>query len=89
MTLVIDLPEEKTRLLSQEATRRGVTAQDYARSAVETTLEHDTKETFPAREHSILELEGLGAEIWRDTHGKSLNASEYVRELRDEWDGRE
>jgi len=32
---------------------------------------------------SILELHGLGEEIW---HG--VDASEYVRKLRDEWDER-
>jgi len=30
---------------------------------------------------SLLELEGLGAEIWA-----GINADEYVRQLRDEWD---
>ncbi len=30
---------------------------------------------------SILDLEGLGAEIW-----EGVNADEYVRQLRDEWD---
>ena len=31
--------------------------------------------------HSILELHGLGKEIWQGVEG-----SEYVRKLRDEWD---
>jgi hypothetical protein len=31
-------------------------------------------------EHSILELEGLGAEIW-----EGIDAQEYVNALRDEW----
>jgi hypothetical protein len=35
------------------------------------------------KEHSILELEGLGAEIWKDVDGQ-----EYVDALRDEWDHR-
>jgi len=34
-------------------------------------------------EHSILELEGLGAEIWQD-----MDAQQYVDQLRDEWDNR-
>jgi hypothetical protein len=33
------------------------------------------------RERSILELRGLGAEIW---HG--VDAQQYVNELRDEWE---
>ncbi len=32
-------------------------------------------------EHSLLELEGLGAEIWQ-----GVDAQQYVNELRDEWD---
>ena len=31
--------------------------------------------------HSILELEGLGAEIW-----KGIDAQEYVRKERESWD---
>ena len=34
-------------------------------------------------EHSILELEGLGAEIWQ-----GIDAQEYVNRLRSEWDER-
>ena len=33
--------------------------------------------------HSILELHGLGKEVWQGVDG-----SEYVRKLRDEWDER-
>lgn len=35
------------------------------------------------RERSLLELEGLGAEIW-----EGVDAQEYVNELRKEWDHR-
>lgn len=35
------------------------------------------------RERSLLELEGLGAEIW-----DGVDAQEYVNKLRDEWDHR-
>ena len=34
-------------------------------------------------EHSLLELEGLGAEIWQ-----GIDAQQYVDEQRDEWDRR-
>jgi len=34
-------------------------------------------------ERSLLELEGLGAELW-----KGIDAQEYVNELRKEWDHR-
>ena len=33
--------------------------------------------------HSLMELEGLGAEIWQ-----GIDAQEYVNELRKEWDHR-
>lgn len=33
------------------------------------------------KKHSIMELEGLGAEIWR-----GIDAQEYVRRERDSWD---
>jgi hypothetical protein len=36
-----------------------------------------------ARKRSILDLEGVGAEIWR-----GIDAQEYVNRLRDEWDER-
>ncbi len=40
-------------------------------------------ETTPSSSHSILELAGLGAEIWQ-----GIDAQEYVHRLRDEWDTR-
>ena len=33
------------------------------------------------KRHSLLELEGLGAEIW-----KGIDAQEYVRKEREAWD---
>jgi hypothetical protein len=35
----------------------------------------------PRRDRSIMELHGLGAEIWQ-----GIDAQQYVNELRDEWD---
>jgi hypothetical protein len=35
------------------------------------------------KQHSILELAGMGAEIW-----EGIDAQEYVNQLRDEWDER-
>lgn len=35
------------------------------------------------REHSLLELEGLGAHLWR-----GIDARDYVRGLREEWEHR-
>jgi len=52
-------------------------------------LVEDLKRRIPAeaakpvkKKHSIMELEGLGKEIWQ-----GINAAEYVREMRAEWDG--
>ncbi len=39
----------------------------------------DTAE-MPTEKHSILELAGLGKEIW-----EGIDAQEYVNQLRDEW----
>ena len=39
--------------------------------------------TETPRQRSLLELEGLGSEIWQGT-----DAQEYVNELRKEWDHR-
>jgi hypothetical protein len=41
------------------------------------------KEAESPRQRSLLELEGLGAEIW-----EGVDAQEYVNELRKEWDHR-
>jgi hypothetical protein len=35
----------------------------------------------PRHDRSIMELHGLGAEIWQ-----GIDAQQYVNELRDEWD---
>lgn len=35
----------------------------------------------PPKERSLLELEGLGEEIW-----EGIDAQEYVNRMRDEWD---
>ncbi len=39
------------------------------------------EEARPKRD--IMELHGLGAEIW-----KGVNVEEYINEMRDEWDNR-
>jgi hypothetical protein len=39
--------------------------------------------THETQQHSLLELEGLGAEAW-----EGIDAQQYVNELRQEWDHR-
>jgi hypothetical protein len=40
-------------------------------------------ERTPLEQHSILELAGLGEEVWR-----GMDPQVYIRQLRDEWDDR-
>ena len=63
----------KPRPLSERLRLLAMIAQDLA---VETKEEEEPK-------HSLMELEGLGAEIWQ-----GIDAQEYVNELRKEWDHR-
>lgn len=42
-----------------------------------------TESDEPVKKHSLLELRGLGKEIW-----EGIDAKEYVDELRREWDHR-
>jgi hypothetical protein len=48
-------------------------------------IAHDLATTVAAglRQRSLLELEGLGADLW-----EGIDAQEYVNELRKEWDHR-
>ena len=52
---------------------------------VEIIAKEIASEGYPQRKakRSLLELEGLGAEIW-----EGIDAQEYVNELRREWDHR-
>ena len=47
---------------------------------IQATLAQPTR---PDKRRSLLELSGLGAEIWQEIDGQ-----EYVNQLRDEWDHR-
>jgi len=46
-------------------------------------LSNGKEKIEPAEKRSLLELEGLGAEIW-----EGVDAQEYVNELRNEWEHR-
>ena len=46
-------------------------------------LANNGEKIEPAEKRSIMELHGLGAEIW-----EGVDAQEYVNELRDEWEHR-
>ena len=45
---------------------------------------HDLAQLGEPPKRSIMELHGLGAEIW-----KGIDAQEYVNELRNEWDSQD
>lgn len=45
------------------------------------TLTESTADVQPKRKRSILEFEGVGAEMWQ-----GIDAQAYVNRLRDEWD---
>ena len=46
-------------------------------------LANKGEKTEPTKKRSLVELEGLGAEIW-----EGIDAQEYVNELRNEWEHR-
>ena len=56
---------------------RAVRLQLLARIAQDLAVTDETDDP----ESSLLELEGLGAEIWQ-----GIDVQQYVNELRDEWD---
>ncbi len=45
------------------------------------TVETPTEPTFSSRPRNLMELAGLGAEIW-----EGIDAQDYVNQLRNEWD---
>jgi hypothetical protein len=84
-TLEIELTPEMDNRLREKARRKGLTAPDYARALVAEGLQQEVPEQ---PKHSIMELEGLGAEIWKGKDGTPADAQDYVNELRREWDHR-
>jgi hypothetical protein len=82
MTLVIDLPPEVESRLQEEAARQGIPVPEYVRGLLENLVKRQDTQGVPGH-RSLLEFEGLGAEIW-----KGIDAQEYVNELRKEWDHR-
>jgi hypothetical protein len=83
--LEIELTPEMQERLHEKAKRRGLAEKAYVLSVM---LRDLSQEEAEPPKHSIMELEGLGAEIWKDEAGALLDAQEYVNELRREWDHR-
>lgn len=75
MTIIDDLYSRRIRKLSLPERL------DLARRILNDAADEESEAT--ERPRSLLELEGLGAEIWR-----GVDAQEYVDGLRQEWNGR-
>ena len=83
--LEIELTPEMAKRLAERAEQKGMEAKAYA----ETIMIQKLQEEAPRQlKRSIMELEGLGAELWKDEHGNLLDAQAYVNEMRQEWDHR-
>ncbi|MGI4789999.1 MAG: hypothetical protein ACRYFS_14255 [Janthinobacterium lividum] len=83
--LEIELTPEMEQRLREKAKQRGLEAKAY----IQTVVIQDLQQEVPPRlKHSIMELEGLGAEGWTDKQGALVDAQKYVNELRREWDHR-
>jgi hypothetical protein len=52
------------------------------KSLIRAIVDSLTEEKLP-KTHSIMELEGLGAELWA-----GIDVEQYINEMRDEWDHR-
>ncbi len=86
MTLVLELTRDEEDQLRERAAQRGQDAPTYALGLLRQGIL--AEEPIPARKHSIMELEGLGADLWRNDQGNLVDAQEYVNDLRREWDDR-
>ena len=67
-------------MLMEEIRTMSVAERKKLISAIVDTLTDVTSEPTP-KKRSILEFEGVGAEMWQ-----GVEAQEYVNKLRDEWD---
>jgi hypothetical protein len=77
--------EHKRRLLIRlDALKRAVEGSDIPEDVLERVYGELNRidDLFPpeVKTHSILELEGLGAHIWRD-----IDVDEYIRNERESW----
>jgi hypothetical protein len=61
---------------------RALSAEDR-KQLISLIVDTFTESEHSEKKHSLVELEGLGKEIW-----EGIDAKEYVAELRREWDHR-
>jgi hypothetical protein len=67
-------------ILQQAKTLSGQERKELVKSLVDSL---EVSETAPCQQRRLSELRGLGKEIW-----ESIDAQEYVNQLRSEWDER-
>ena len=84
--LEIELTPEMKQRLDEKAKQRGLEAKAYAQNLVLRDLQ---EEFLQQPKRNIMEMEGLGAELWRDEQGNLIDAQKYVDELRQEWNHRQ
>ncbi len=82
MTITIELTPEQEAVLKAQARNRCLNPSEYARTVVVDQLTAQAEAEKP-RQRSILELEGVGAELWKD-----IDVEKYINDSRDEWDRR-
>ncbi len=87
LTLDLDLEPDEQARLETLAKQRGLPVNAYASAVLKreiATAPPPSEEPSPSRKRSLLELRGLGAEIWKDIG----DAQEWVNAQRAEWDDR-
>jgi hypothetical protein len=89
-TLTLELPEEIYEAVRKAAAATGKPPAEWVATHLhrllpsrEPNLVEQRTQTAEPSKRSIMELHGLGAEIWQN-----IDAQRYVDELRDEWDRR-
>ena len=76
MVVSLDLKPELEEKLRLRARAEGLLLEDYMQQLLENAAQSEA-----AKPGSILDLEGVGAELWQ-----GIDAQEYVNQLRAEWD---
>jgi hypothetical protein len=88
LTLDLDLEPDEQARLETLAKERGLPVNAYAyavlKREIATASPPELEEQSAPRKRSLLELRGLGAEIWKDIG----DAQEWVNAQRAEWDDR-
>ena len=76
MSIVLELDPELEGQVMRLAEQEGLASERYVRRLLEREAA-----VYQDKTYSILELRGMGKEIW-----EGIDAQEYVNKLRDEWD---